>query len=294
VPVKYSGMDNLEYLVRIHDLGSFQHKRTNAAFEHRKKSLISDPEPFLGCTDTSNWVRNITGPAMAADDAMDFEEPQSGQPAALWDWTTKLVTENIRKSLPGLFTSAVEAHLLTATRSQPSHRLSLHLFRIALARRLRLPVHTYRRKCKCDKGWLDIFGDHYFDCHKHFPKTGLHNRIRDGFYHVFCDIAMHTSHLRGPQDLLHEPTNVAPRFPMVRPGDVVLRLHKHKILHACAIDFSMVATPKGATNATQQRKEQIRKHTVRELEKWKGMSSPKPPTGDEAPLDKAVRDTRFT
>jgi len=151
VPVKYSGTDNLEYLVRIHDLGSFQHKRTNAAFEHRKKSLvISDPEPFLGCTDTSDWVRNFTGPAMAADDAMDFEEPPPpGQPAALWDWTTDLVTENIRKSLPGLFTSAVEAHLLTATRSQPSYRLSPHLFWIALARRLRLPVHTYRRKCKC-------------------------------------------------------------------------------------------------------------------------------------------------
>jgi hypothetical protein len=36
----------------------------------------------------------------------------------------------------------------------------------------------------------------------------------------------------------------------------------------------MVSTPEGAANATQQRKNQIRKHTVRELEKWKGMSSP--------------------
>jgi len=55
-------------------------------------------------------------------------------------------------------------------------------------------------------------------------------------------IAMHTSHLRGPQDVLHEPTNVAPHFPTVRPEDVVLQLHEHKILQVCAIDFSMVAT----------------------------------------------------
>jgi hypothetical protein len=36
----------------------------------------------------------------------------------------------------------------------------------------------------------------------------------------------------------------------------------------------MVSTLEGAANATQQRKNQIQKHTVRELDKWKGMSSP--------------------
>jgi hypothetical protein len=166
-------------------------------------------------------------------------------PVALWDWTEDLIAD-----LHVLFHSAVKAHFITATRSEPEHRLLPNLFRIALARRLRLPVHTYRRKCKYKKGWLDIFGDHYFDCHRHFRKIGLHNRICDGFYHIFGDIAMHTTHLRGPQDVLHESTNVAPNFPTVRPGDVVLRLHEHKILQACAIDFSVVVTPQGATSAT--------------------------------------------
>jgi hypothetical protein len=87
--------------------------------------------------------------------------PEPG-PAVLCDWTDKLIPENIRKSLDGLINSAIEAYFITATRSDPAHRLSPHLFRIALARRLRLPVHTYRRKCKCKK-WLDIFGDHYFE-----------------------------------------------------------------------------------------------------------------------------------
>jgi hypothetical protein len=36
----------------------------------------------------------------------------------------------------------------------------------------------------------------------------------------------------------------------------------------------MVGPPKGATNDTKQRIEQIWKHTTRELEKWKGVSKP--------------------
>ena len=191
----------------------------------------------------------------------------------LWHWTEDITTDNVRLGLHGLFCSAVEAHFITATRSEPAHRLSPHLFRIAMARRLRLPVHTYRKKCKC-KRWLDIFGDHYFDCHKHLPRTALHNKVRDGFYHIIGDIAMHTPHMHSDKDVLHEPTNVAPDFPSVRPGDLVLILHEHKKLQACAIDFSMVSTPESAADATKQRKNQIRKHTVRELEKWKGMSSP--------------------
>jgi hypothetical protein len=274
IPAKYSGLSPLQYLVGVHELGSFQHKRTKIAFDHRKKSLIRDPEPFLGCTNTSEWTSHINGPSIAADEDIIFDTTPD-IPVEMWDWTTALTTTAIRQGLHGLFHSSIEAHFLTATRSEPTHRLSPHLFRIALARRLRLPVHTYRRKCKCDKGWLDIFGDHYFDCHRHFPKTGLHNRVRDGFYHILGDIAMHTPHMHGAQDVLHEPTNVAPDYPTVRPGDVVLRLHEHKHLQACAIDFSMVATPKGADNAHKQRTNQIRMHTVRELEKWKGMSSPR-------------------
>jgi hypothetical protein len=86
---------------------------------------------------------------------------------------------------------------------------------------------------------------------------------------------MHTTHLRGPQGVLNEPTNVAPNFPTVQLGDVVLRLYEHKILLAYAINFSMVATPQGAINAQEQRINQIRMHTVRKLEKWKRLFSPR-------------------
>jgi hypothetical protein len=245
-------------------------------------------------------------PTIASDEDMEIDEGPDPVPVEKWDWTDELIAENIRKSLDGLFHSSIEAYFITATRSEPAHRLSPHLFRIALARRLRLPVHTYRRICKCKK-WLDIFGDHYFDCHTHYPKTALHNRVRDGFYHVFCDIAMHTPNMESEKDVHHEPTNVAPSFPTVRPGDVVLQLHNHK-RQACAIDFSMVGTPEGATNVTKQRKKYLQKHTVRELQKWKGMSKPRvkpraakqtnstpppnmpsnPPVPDEPELDPAI------
>eukprot|EP00978_Attheya_sp_CCMP212_P010179 scaffold24456_cov51-Attheya_sp.AAC.2 len=59
-----------------------------------------------------------------------------------------------------------------APRSHLHHQLSAELFCIALTRRLRLPVHTYRKRCKCKK-WLDIFGDQYFDYHSRIPKTDI-------------------------------------------------------------------------------------------------------------------------
>jgi hypothetical protein len=62
--------------------------------------------------------------------------------------------------------------------------------------------------------------------------------------------------MHSDKDIPHEPTNIAPEFPSVRPGDLVLTLHEHKKLQlqACAIDFSMVSTPDEAANATQQQR----------------------------------------
>eukprot|EP00978_Attheya_sp_CCMP212_P024445 scaffold76769_cov24-Attheya_sp.AAC.1 len=70
---------------------------------------------------------------------MHFMDPSPTVPVELWDWTEDLIAENIRKGMHGLFHSAVEAHFITAKRSEPNHRLSPHLFRIALASQLRLP-----------------------------------------------------------------------------------------------------------------------------------------------------------
>jgi hypothetical protein len=169
IPAKFSGMSPLVYLVCWHDLASFQHKRTQAAFATSKKSLITNPEPFLGCTGTSEWTRDSMHPTIASDEDIELTMASEHPPAPLWNWTEDITTENVRKGLDSLFGSAVEAYFITAMRSDPAHRLSPHVFRIALARRLRLPVHTYRRLCKCKK-WLDIFGDHYFDCHTHYPR----------------------------------------------------------------------------------------------------------------------------
>jgi hypothetical protein len=272
---KFDTLDPLEYLVEVHDLGTFQQRTTKAAFTHRKKALMTDPEPFLGCTDVCDYT---TDPIPDSIDEEDDEDiPDEPPDTDKWTWQKDITTQNVRRALPSLFHSAMEAHLITAPRSQPHHRLSAGLFRIALARRLRLPVHTYRLRCKCKK-WLDIFGDHYFDCHGKIPKTTLHNKVRDGFFYVFSDIAAHTSVMAGPQDVFHEPHNVSPSFPTTRPGDIVLRLHNHK-LQACAIDISMVASPPHAESYNEQRTKQLRMHTDREIEKWRGMSRPRPEKG---------------
>eukprot|EP00978_Attheya_sp_CCMP212_P019044 scaffold52878_cov57-Attheya_sp.AAC.1 len=141
MPKKFGTMDPLHYLVAWHDLGSFQNRITKAASAHRKKSLIAHPEPFLGCSPTTDFMATPAKTAMATDAsiAMDMDP----QPPTDWAWQSELTEENIRLDLPSLFSTTCKAHFITAPRSQPHHRLSPHLLRIALARRLRLPVHTY-------------------------------------------------------------------------------------------------------------------------------------------------------
>eukprot|EP00978_Attheya_sp_CCMP212_P024388 scaffold76486_cov33-Attheya_sp.AAC.8 len=107
----------------------------------------------------------------------------------------------------------------------------------------------------------------------------MQKMVPDGFFYIFSDIAAHhTSVMADPQDVFHEPHNVSPSFPTTRPGDIVLRLHNHK-LQACAIDISMVAPPPHAESYNEQRTKQLRMHTDREIEKWKGMSRPRPEKG---------------
>eukprot|EP00978_Attheya_sp_CCMP212_P024387 scaffold76486_cov33-Attheya_sp.AAC.7 len=56
IPKKFDTLDPLDYLVEVHDLGTFQQHTTKAAFAHRKKALTIDPEPFLGCTDVYDYT----------------------------------------------------------------------------------------------------------------------------------------------------------------------------------------------------------------------------------------------
>jgi hypothetical protein len=146
---KIVGMEPLVYLVMWHDLGSFQHKRTKAALEHQQKNLLKDPEPFLGCSPP--FLNGLdTAPAWPSRTMIifDIKDPV---PVEMWDWKVDITTENIRKGLHRLFHSTIKAHFFTATRAEPNHRILPHLFRIAMARCLRLPVHAYCRKCKCKK-----------------------------------------------------------------------------------------------------------------------------------------------
>eukprot|EP00978_Attheya_sp_CCMP212_P005189 scaffold11547_cov51-Attheya_sp.AAC.2 len=141
LPKRFSTMDPLTYLVAWHDLGSFQNRTTKNAFAHRKQSLIAHPEPFLGCSPITDFTSDPSGPTIASDE--DISMSPDPEPTTEWTWQDDIIEENVRRAIPSLFSTACKAHFITAPRSQPHHRLSPHLFRIALARRLRLPVHTY-------------------------------------------------------------------------------------------------------------------------------------------------------
>jgi hypothetical protein len=93
LPAKFSGMDHMEYLVCWHNLGSFQHKRTTAAFAHCKKSMITNPEPFLGCTQSFSWTRELQAPGITEDKNIEFHDPTPTIPIDLWHWTEDITTQ---------------------------------------------------------------------------------------------------------------------------------------------------------------------------------------------------------
>lgn len=141
--------------------------------------------------------------------------------------------------LPSILTRHTSEALLQMSRTQRDQRLESPLFRLALCRKLRLPIlPTSDRKCKCDRT-IDVFGDHFFTC-KHHSKTAIHNRVRDAVFLTLTEIGAHAGIITSPSDVTLEPTNLAQANPTSRPADVCVDL-RHTYAAPPLIPFTKAA-----------------------------------------------------
>jgi hypothetical protein len=69
---------------------------------------------------------------------------------------------------------------------------------------------------------LDPYGDHFFTC-KQFPKTSIHNRMRDLLYSIISQISLHANLTASNTDTTFEPTGLLPFFPTLRPANISLQ-----------------------------------------------------------------------
>eukprot|EP00957_Ditylum_brightwellii_P144111 10980298-Ditylum_brightwellii.AAC.1 len=127
----------------------------------------------------------------------------------------------VQQATPSILASDAHIALLNAPQSHEQYRFKNTSFNLGLNRFLMFPIHRKRRKCKCGKT-IDMIGSHYFGCFA-LSKEWLHNQLVDANYIAACTVADYPPLLQGKNDVLHEPTNVIPNYPIVRPLDFALQ-----------------------------------------------------------------------
>ncbi|KAL7524652.1 hypothetical protein ACHAWF_001035, partial [Thalassiosira exigua] len=102
----------------------------------------------------------------------------NGKYFVLFDQVQRQCPEHL-PHLPSILSSHMSYPLIAMCRSVKSHRIQNNLFRIAMLRKLRLPVFDPSNCPKCWCGQMhDCWGDHAFSCVAN-NKTMAHNYIRD-------------------------------------------------------------------------------------------------------------------
>jgi hypothetical protein len=158
---------------------------------------------------------------------------------------TATAPDYIQKNLPSLLSPLTSIALHSLPRSHPDSRLHNDIYTALLRRKLRLPFFDTDAPpiCRHCKRECDRYGDHLFSCR--YSKIPLHNAIRDTLYVICSTVGPLSGTVRSHHDILLEPTNFIPQFPLLRPADLAVRLKNPTASnsHTLAIDVQITPVP---------------------------------------------------
>ena len=84
-------------------------------------------------------------------------------------------------------------------------------------------TNTNRYICPKCQTHIDAHGDHIYHCPKYaFPRDIVHDSFRDAFFCVLDCLAPLANFTAHADEVLHEPSNLLPEQPHLRPADVAL------------------------------------------------------------------------
>ncbi|EJK69333.1 hypothetical protein THAOC_09419 [Thalassiosira oceanica] len=128
------------------------------------------------------------------------------------------------------------------SRSNPAHRLKPDLFRLALLRKLLLPIPEFANapQCKCG-ATFDIYGHHALSCPRN-SKKGPHNMIRDGTQCFLCPALREANYMLPGDEIETEKEGICPSNCNIKPFDASFppRLHS---CHYNDIGFDYTLSP---------------------------------------------------
>eukprot|EP00957_Ditylum_brightwellii_P204715 15340501-Ditylum_brightwellii.AAC.1 len=292
----YHNMDCLVYFTLYHSIEGLKNKLNKIAAGKIKSSLATQtnlyvtPEHASSLTSLCQPVFSDDNPSSTQNTLNDEDDLDDIDERSVDTWNTEdnvleadeieymeltlaptdeILAADIQKALPSLFNSAAGVALLKLPRTMEQYRLPNHHFRIALCRRLCLPIYRTRRPCRCGKTDVDIFGDHYFECRAH-SKMWLHNRCRD----INAAWLQRIIHLTGiapaASAISKEPRGVSAQFPGVRPFDIAIQTSRGMK----GLNITITGTTKPTCISGKQETANHKTLTRKEVLKWRGTSRP--------------------
>lgn len=121
--------------------------------------------------------------------------------------------------LPSILSPHTSYPLISMSRNTPANRLPNWSFRLALQRKLRLPIYDTTNPPHCPCGTThDAYGDHAFRCKKH-NKTSAHHFIRDGWAAALQPALALSGYINPNTQLQTEIPHLSPSDITARPFD---------------------------------------------------------------------------
>ena len=132
---------------------------------------------------------------------------------------------SVQTIVPSVMTELTSVAATSITRAERAFRFPTPLFKTYMRRKLRLPLFQAPfPKCRCG-AVIDPEGDHIFNCPGyHYPRDVIHDTYRNASHGVLAQLAPLAGFVAGPHDVLHEPQNLIPDNPRLRPADTALSL----------------------------------------------------------------------
>ena len=132
---------------------------------------------------------------------------------------------SVQTTVPSVMNELTSVAATSITRAERAFRFPTPLFKTYMRRKLRL--HLFQApfpKCRCG-AVIDPEGDHIFNCPGyHYPRDVIHDTYRNASHGVLAQLAPLAGFVAGPHDVLHEPQNLIPDNPRLRPADTALSL----------------------------------------------------------------------
>lgn len=189
---------------------------------------------------------------------------------------------NTEANFQSLTSTLTSIPIGSMSRQNKDHRIPSDLFRIAIQRKLRLPVlppELIGAKCNKCNTTLDPHGDHFFTCRHH--KSAISNTIRDSLTHVCRILGPLSGFTNSSQSVTRETSQLLPNALSRRPADVGMHLQPtylpRQSSHApsfLAIDVTVPSPPSSSRDAPlSSAVTVITQHREKEKEKFRVRSS---------------------